>query len=175
MDLAPLSTTVSLGPEPRMRPLTCSNSRSDASSCPGTISVNISDMTFVFPRTMSSSLRSLAICWAQRREAGGRGRSPCLAGTPPSLDTGRTSEGVQQQQVLSPSGLESTGGGGGPPESPGRQHWAKRALWDQRTKLVCSLHFPALGQGLTLRPLPLLFQGKGGACGPQSLQHWNPC
>lgn len=43
------------------RKLTWSNSRSEESSCPGTISVSISDITFVFPRTISSSLRSRAI------------------------------------------------------------------------------------------------------------------
>lgn len=58
--------------------LTCSSSRSDESSCPGTISVNISDMTFVFPRTTSSSLRSLAIFGSQGGKQEGDVSQLCL-------------------------------------------------------------------------------------------------
>ena len=41
---------------------TCSNCKSPGSSCPGVISVNISDMTLILPCTMSSSERIFPSC-----------------------------------------------------------------------------------------------------------------
>ena len=44
------------------RNFTCNSCKSPASSCPGVISVNISDMTVMFPCTMSSSDRIFPSC-----------------------------------------------------------------------------------------------------------------
>lgn len=47
---------------------TCRSSRSEVSACPGTSSVNISDITFTFPFTTSNSLRSFPIWKPKQRD-----------------------------------------------------------------------------------------------------------
>lgn len=60
--------------------LTCSSSRSEGSAWDGTSSVNISDITFVFPFTTSSSLRSFPICKSQVKGKKGKSEGTALPG-----------------------------------------------------------------------------------------------
>lgn len=125
-------------------------------------------MTFVFPRTMSSSLRSLAICWPRGGKREGEVSHCAWRGRHPQAALRK-----ERSSLLSPSGLESTDGGGRPPREPGhrwpltlprtgRQHWARRVLWAHRTKLVCSPQGRDSPSGLCL----CSFKGKVGGVVP---------